>query len=262
MYNLYMDTQQNFIRPKKLHEQVAERLKAAILDHTYMPGDKLPSERELMATYGIGRPAIREALLLLERSGLVALRSGSPATVTRADAKIFIREMGDAVEHFLNDPQGVKELQAARRLLECSLVRNAAPLCTDEDIAHMQAILERSRLSLNDIATFESLDLEFHFAIVKITGSSVFEVVFKALNEWLRDQRTVNFSVPGQTIISLASHQAICDALATHNPDLAEEAMKEHLMHVEQTYWTAKTAASQHATPQKNKKGTVPPLPK
>jgi GntR family transcriptional repressor for pyruvate dehydrogenase complex len=149
------------IRPKKLHEQVAERLQAMILERRLQPGDHLPSERELQTIFGIGRPAVREALLLLEHSGLIALRSGSPATVTRADPENIIRELHAAVEHFLADPSGVKEIQAVRKLLECGLARQAARERSEDALAHMREILARSRAVLDNIQAFESLDLNF-----------------------------------------------------------------------------------------------------
>jgi GntR family transcriptional regulator, sialic acid-inducible nan operon repressor len=71
------------IRPQKLYEQVAHRLEARILDQTYSPGDLIPSERDLMREFGVGRPAVREALFHLKNMGLIELRSGERAMVTR-----------------------------------------------------------------------------------------------------------------------------------------------------------------------------------
>jgi len=228
------------IRPRKLHEQVAERLQAMILDRQLLPGDKLPSERELQATFGIGRPAVREALLLLERSGLVALRSGSPATVVSADPGNILREMSIAVEHFLADPQGVQELQMARRLLECSLTREASKHRDASVLARLHALLEQSKNYLDDVKKFELVDIEFHFTIVQVAGSRVFDVAFGAMSQWLVEQRTIVLSLPGQTDIALAEHLAIYEAIAVQDSDAAEIAMRAHLENVEKTYWAAR----------------------
>lgn len=228
------------IRPRKLHEQVAERLQTMILERQLLPGDKLPSERELQAAFGIGRPAVREALLLLERSGLIALRSGSPATVVSADPGAIIREMSVAVEHFLADPKGVRELQAARRMLECNLAREAAKMRGDEALSRMRGLLARSRECLDDAKAFEVLDLEFHFSVVQIAGSRVFDVVFEAMNQWLIEQRTITLSLPGQTDVALAHHTAVYEAVAARDPDAAENAMRSHLENVETVFWAAK----------------------
>jgi GntR family transcriptional repressor for pyruvate dehydrogenase complex len=239
--------QEEYIRPKKLHEQVAERLKTMIFDRQYLPGDKLPSERELQTMFGIGRPAVREALLLLERSGLVALRSGSPATVVSADPGAIIREMSVAVEHFLVDPQGVREIQIARKLLECSLAREAAKHGDTAMRLNLRQILERSGECLDDAEAFESLDLGFHDCIMRAAGSRVFEVVFAAMNQWLRDQRTITLALPGQTDIVFADHTQIYNAIAAKDPDGAENAMRAHLGNVEKTYWATKEMISRRA---------------
>ena len=228
------------IRTQKLHEQVAERLQAMILERQMQPGDRLPSERELQAMYGIGRPAVREALLLLERSGLIALRRGNPAMVISANPESIIREMQPSVAHFLADPNGVKQLQAARKLLECAIARQAAKMRTEEDLAKMWDALERSREYLDDTAVFETIDLEFHAAIVGVLKNSVFDVAFQAMNEWLKGQRTIALALPGQTDFTLENHTAIYNAIAAGDADGAENAMNFHLSHVEKTYWAVR----------------------
>jgi GntR family transcriptional repressor for pyruvate dehydrogenase complex len=236
--------QEELIRPKKLHEQVAERLQAMILGGQYLPGDKLPSERELQATFGIGRPAVREALLLLERAGLVVLRSGSPATIASADPGTIISQMSVAVERFLTDPQGAREIQAARRLLECCLAREAAKHIDEAACSKLGQILERSRESLDDVKAFENLDMEFHNSIMKVAKSQVFDVVFTAMNQWLRNQRSTTLALPGQTDIVLADHTRIYETIAARDLDGAEDAMRAHLENVEKAYWVTQEMTS------------------
>ncbi len=235
------------IRPRKLHEQVAERLQSMILERQLLPGDKLPSERELQALFGIGRPAVREALLLLERSGLIMLRSGSPATVISADPQNIIREMNVAVEHFLADPQGVREIQLARKYLECGLARHAAKSRDASVVARLQELMRQSQEALDDTEAYEIIDLEIHNVIAQVSGSRVFEVVFQAMNEWLREQRSIALGLPGQTDIAYWEHKAVIDAIAAQDPDAAEEAMYTHLSNVEKTYWAAREMASRRA---------------
>lgn len=239
-----MFTRATPIRPQKLHEQVTERLRDMILERQLQPGDQLPSERELQTLFGIGRPAVREALLLLESSGLVTLRSGSPATVASAAPENIIRSMRAAVDHFLADSKGVREIQAARKLLECSLARQAAKQRSEADLDRMADAIERSKAVLDDAEAFEALDLEFHSAIVGIAGIGVFDVMFQALNDWMREQRLTTLSMPGHADIALAYHQDIYNGIAAADPDAAEQAMQAHLQHAEKVYWAAKQAAS------------------
>jgi DNA-binding FadR family transcriptional regulator len=71
------------IQRRKLFHEVADRLQSAILSGALQVGEALPSERELMERYGVGRPAIREALLSLERAGLIVISGGERARVAR-----------------------------------------------------------------------------------------------------------------------------------------------------------------------------------
>jgi GntR family transcriptional regulator, sialic acid-inducible nan operon repressor len=67
------------IQRRKLYQDVLDRLMARIRSGEIAPGEQLPSERELMEAYGVGRPAIREALQTLERSGIVEIAHGERA---------------------------------------------------------------------------------------------------------------------------------------------------------------------------------------
>ena len=61
------------IERKKLFEHVADHLEAQILSGKLKPGDQLPPERDLQMRFSVGRPAIREALISLQKAGLVEL---------------------------------------------------------------------------------------------------------------------------------------------------------------------------------------------
>jgi GntR family transcriptional repressor for pyruvate dehydrogenase complex len=66
---------------RRVHEQVAEQLRDAILDGRFRPGEKLPPERELAAEFGVNRTSLREALKTIEGLGLISVRQGDGATV-------------------------------------------------------------------------------------------------------------------------------------------------------------------------------------
>jgi DNA-binding FadR family transcriptional regulator len=71
-----MSAEPDPVRRRKLSENVRERLLEQINEGDLRPGDALPSERELMALYGVGRPAIREAMQQLASLGLIVVRHG------------------------------------------------------------------------------------------------------------------------------------------------------------------------------------------
>src|SRR5215510_16208613 len=66
---------------RRLHEDVAEQLRDAILDGRFAAGTKLPPERDLALEFRVNRTSIREAIKVLEGLGLVVVRQGDGATV-------------------------------------------------------------------------------------------------------------------------------------------------------------------------------------
>ena len=68
------------LKRSRLFEQIAEIIEQRIRSQQSAPGDELPSERDLMKEFGVGRTAVREALFHLQRMGLVELRPETPDT--------------------------------------------------------------------------------------------------------------------------------------------------------------------------------------
>jgi GntR family transcriptional regulator, sialic acid-inducible nan operon repressor len=69
------------VQRRKLFQEVLDRLLERIRAGEFAPGDQLPSERDLMQSYAVGRPAVREALQALERDGIVSISHGERARV-------------------------------------------------------------------------------------------------------------------------------------------------------------------------------------
>ena len=86
---------------RKRHEEVAEHIELLVLSHRIGIGSRLPSERELMERFGVGRSTVREALFKLNRMGLVQLAPGSQARITRPTAELIVNELAGAARHFL-----------------------------------------------------------------------------------------------------------------------------------------------------------------
>ena len=110
---------------KKLSETVEEELELMIRQGEIAEGEALPSERDLMAAFGVGRPSIRDALSALARKGLVKISSGERTRVTRPSADTIISELSGMSKDFLAQPKGVKYFDQLRKFFETSLVRYA-----------------------------------------------------------------------------------------------------------------------------------------
>lgn len=223
------------IRRRRLYEDVADHLDKLIQAGAYAPSDLLPSERDLMKHFGVGRPAVREALFHLREMGVVELRSGERARVTRPTPQLVINALAGTARHMLSAPNGVQAFQGARAFFEVGLVRHAANFATRQDIADFEIALENNRQSLGDLDRFQTTDVAFHYVLAVIPRNPIFLAIHAAFAEWLLEQRKTTLA-PGEDQIAYEAHRAIFRAVAERNPDRAERAMNDHLDHVVRRY--------------------------
>jgi GntR family transcriptional repressor for pyruvate dehydrogenase complex len=220
------------VKRRKIHEDVASQIEDAIISGSLAEGDNLPSERDLMESFGVGRPAVREALLLLERTGLVQLTTGGRARIIRPTISVLVNQLAGSARHFLATPGGEESFQDARRLFEAAIARNAAEIATEADISQLRAALEANRAALEDMAAFERTDVAFHFALASIGDNPVFAALHGGIAGWLSMQRHISLRVAGAAERAFASHEAIFAAVANHRPEDAWRAMDSHLRDV------------------------------
>jgi GntR family transcriptional regulator, sialic acid-inducible nan operon repressor len=230
------------IRPQKLYEQVSARLEARIIDKTYDVGDLLPSERDLMREFGVGRPAIREALAHLRNMGLVELRSGERAQVIRPTPEVVVDALSGVAKHMLIAPDGVRNFQNARLFFEVGLARHAASHASGEDVEQLRLALEINQAALSDLARFEKTDVAFHYVLAVIPRNPIFPAIHAAIAEWLVQQRHITLNWRGRKGTAeeaYEAHKAIYEAIAARDPEMAEKAMRDHLAHVASVFWEA-----------------------
>lgn len=225
------------VRRIRLYEQISERLERRIRDEELAPGQELPSERDLMKEFGVGRPAVREALFDLQKMGLLELRSGARARVATPNPKSVVTSLAGSARYLLSAPDGIRHFQDARTFFETGLVREAARIANADDIRHLRHALETNRQSIGDLRRFEETDVAFHYAIVVIPRNPIYKALHAAIIEWLVEQRHTTLVYPGQNEVGARAHADICEAIAAHDVDLAEKHMREHLDQVAKLYW-------------------------
>lgn len=232
------------IRRRKLYEDVVERIEGMIHSGRFSTGDQLPSERELMEELGVGRSAVREAMLSLQKMGLVTLRSGERARVTTPSPTALVQELSGAARFLLTQENGMRQFQEARMLFEVGLARLAAQRATDDDVASLQQALERNRACIGDFTSFMRTDVDFHFAIAVIPRNPIFTSLHDAVVEWLVEQRETSGRGPTAFDDAYRAHEQIYKAIAARDPAEAQRAMEDHLAQVSSHYWRARAAAT------------------
>ena len=177
-----MPMQTERIIRRKLSDEVLERLLRLISEGNLKPGDAMPSERELMERFGVGRPAIREAMQSLANMGLVSISHGERARIQELTAQSIIRQVDLSARIMLQrSSDSLEHLKAARLFFERGMVREAAAKATPDDVAKLRAIVQAQRAALGKAEPFISADMAFHTAIAAISGNPIFVSVSEAM---------------------------------------------------------------------------------
>ncbi len=225
------------IARRKLGEQILEQLLHMIESGAVKPGDPLPSERDLMATFGVGRPAVREALQALQSRGLVAIHHGERARVVGITATSMLDQIERTARHLMStSPQTLEHLKEARLMFECAMVRLAAAKATPEDIARLRALLAHQETVRRDSQAFLEADMAIHEGIASISGNPLFAAISRAMLQWLADVHRELVRIPGAESVTLAEHAEIVRCIESHHPEAAAIAMANHLTRVNQLY--------------------------
>jgi DNA-binding FadR family transcriptional regulator len=228
------------IRRRRLYQELVDRIEAAIIGGELVPGDQLPSERTMMASYQVGRTSVREALFALQRMGLVAVSNGERARVVQPTPAAIVTELSGAARHLMAQPNGVAHFQQARLFFEAGLAHFAATAATAEDLAALEAALAANRAAIGNRALFAQTDVAFHFVLAQIPRNPIFTALHVAMVEWLTEQRSTSSRAAGSNRTAYAAHQRICEAIAARQPQAAMDAMRQHLEEVNRLYWRVK----------------------
>ncbi|KIT15030.1 FadR/GntR family transcriptional regulator [Jannaschia aquimarina] len=222
-----MDTELGRIR---LSEQIEEAILKAIRAGEFPPGTKLPSERQLMEMFDVGRPSVKEALLMLERKGFLRLQRGIAPVVVEPTPESAMQAIGDMVQAMLPDTTRRSDFYDLRIMLETSAVMDAARQPNPEDLARIEAALDACAAAAGRAAAFREADVAFHRQLMAAQGNAVAGALHAALLEWGLyhpeegpERRAIHARVVSQ-------HRAIVEAIRSGDPLAAADAVRAHLM--------------------------------
>ncbi|MGB3289776.1 MAG: FadR/GntR family transcriptional regulator [Burkholderiaceae bacterium] len=214
------------IEPQRLYRQISEQLRKLIVAGELPPGSRLPAERDLAVQLGVSRPSLREALIALEVLGYIEVHMGSGIYV--CDPPIQPSSRYD-----LSQEEGPLEVIRARALLEGEVAATAAKVGRK---AHFDAVEEALDMmeseSESGLIPLEA-DQLFHIRIAEATGNSVLIGVVKQLFEFrmgpLFDKLHGHFESGSVWEEAVTEHRRILKALRAKDPELARQAMQDHM---------------------------------
>jgi len=210
------------IHRRQVSQALIDRLLSMISEGYWMPGEKLPPQRELAASLGVGMSTLREALQSLQTMGILKMLHGDGTYLEDSPSQVIYSHM--VTVSLAMSKNNMQMLFDARGVIETGFAFFAAEHATEEQIKKLFQILEDERQAILDSShdQIHSLDLEFHKTIAEIADNDflqqIIDSLFTALDEILQ--------IIPQTMEGWRWHYNVAVEIRNHDPMRASEAMR------------------------------------
>ncbi len=218
-------------RPRGLVTEIVETLSASILDGQIKPGDKLPTESEIMARFDVSRTVVREALSKLQASRLVETRHGIGTFVIAPPSTDNFK----IADHDLSTVADVISVLELRISLETEAAGLAAQRRSQANLDAMHAALMSFQESIDKDSDAVPPDFQFHMEVARATGNQHFADLMTYLGTMIIPRTRVNTpqNAPEGRLKYLqrvnGEHETIFVAIRNQDPEAARAAMRTHL---------------------------------
>ena len=211
-------------------EQVEQQIRELIESGSCLPGEKLPTEKELCQRLNVGRGTVREAFRLLQAKGYVELKPGRGAFVALPSD-----EMG-AIEWLVLNEQQLHDAIEIRRALEPMAARRMAERRDETAIEALERLHAEflSAVKSDNNKRIAELDERFHTAITLGSGNQLLISILQQVNQEIKTFRSKTFSVPQNVRNAVDPHSRILRTIQAGDADGAEAAMRAHLDKVQE----------------------------
>lgn len=202
-------------------------LRALIQEGTYAPGDKLPSERELIKSLNMTRSTLRRALEILEREGAIWRHVGKGTFVSGLSANLNNGGLAEICRQITPH-----RMLQARVTIEPAIAREAAMNASDEALQRIHLAMAGAEQALT-WADYEIYDGQFHRSVAQATDNivlvSIFDQILQIRRSIAWDSVVRETTKPPEGYKSFEEHRAIANAIEKRSPKLAQEAMQQHI---------------------------------
>ncbi len=206
--------------------EVTRRLLDYFTSGNIEPGTRLPPERQLSASLGVGRSAIREALAALEILGVVTVRPGSGTYLRGSVSELLPQTLSWGM---LLGAQKTRELVGVRHGLEVQAARLAATAITDQGLADLAKHLATMKASKTRYEAFVAADMRFHQDLAAAADNELLNEILQSVRSLLRVWAERAVHNPEHIQLTCREHEAILTALRARDPKTAAEAMSVHM---------------------------------
>jgi DNA-binding FadR family transcriptional regulator len=212
---------------RKAYEEVADRIRELIFSAAVKTGDRLPTERELAAQFGVSRVVIREAIRALELTGLLEVKKGPKGG-------IFIienhqRPITDSISNLLGRGEArLEDLFEVRLLIEPYAAERVARIGTAQDFSDLSALVQQADAEHDRGADIRNINIELHRRIIRMSRNPVLAVVGETVLTMLSDHlKSVKSTAPSS--VALMMHKKLVVALRRRNAAAARAIMEQDI---------------------------------
>jgi GntR family transcriptional regulator, transcriptional repressor for pyruvate dehydrogenase complex len=204
---------------------VYEQMKRNILEGLWPPGSKLPSESELIATFDVSRVSVRSAVQRLRGLGIVVTHQGKGTFVIKDLEQHGLLNDNHPIMHLSQEE--FEDMRVFRQAVEFRCMELAVVNATDDDIALLEAALNRMLVNKDDYKRYSQADFDFHYAIVKASHNKIFIHAMDSIRHiYLYYLEELN-RVLGMTLESVNAHIQVYMAIKNHDAVAAAATLSE-----------------------------------
>lgn len=212
-----------------LSKKIAGSIEEAIHSRKITRGNKLPSEAELAAQFGVSRTAIREALRMVSAKGLIRIEKGRGIFVQDLSATT----VSDPLHQYLKfniERDYALDVIHARQIIEPSIAAFAATHRSDEDVEKLQANIRQLVGYDGEFDGLAKLDMDFHLAIAAASHNQVMPLILDPIHRLMPEIKKSVYATNDHAKESAVEwHGKIVERIIARDVEGARTMMQKHL---------------------------------
>jgi DNA-binding FadR family transcriptional regulator len=216
--------------------QAAEAIKNWIVEQRLLPGDRLPTEQELIQQFNMAKGTIREAMRIMEAQGLVMTRTG-PGGGAFVHAVSEARAQSLLGNYFFFKNLTIADIYQIRQALEPELVASLAGRITEEDLRGLEKIMENYAVPADDAETerqYHIDSLRFHAALAELSKNDLLGFLIRFMTTMLSDLTVYRklYDPPNRELWKkgLSYQRRLIKALRCGHGEEARHIMQAHML--------------------------------
>ncbi len=223
------------IETKRASEAIYDQIKDLIISGQLAPGDRLPSERNMVEMLQRSRPTIREALRMLERSGFIRTMPGTNGAIVQHPSTDGMEQSLEVMLHTSN--VSLSCLAEYRKYNDTAVARWAAQRRTAEDIQALRQLLDETSHQIEQglHSGFAKTDFKFHSQLAVAAQNQMSLIITRVMSKMV--EPILLHAIERQTDAENAAmfrkivgmHTKIYEAVSLGDADAAEQAMAHHI---------------------------------